>query len=119
MSDAASPAGSRCGRAAGFVRAAAGGWDEILVQHAGQDIAVFHQQELLAIQLDLDAGVFGEEHLVVHADFDLFVVADGDHQAGLRFFFGGLRDEDAGTGAGFLLQRLDQQGARRAVELRG
>src|SRR5882757_7417301 len=57
----------------------------------------------LAVNLDLGAAVFGDEHAValLHFERDAFAIfvqlagAEHDDDAFLRFFFGGVRNDDA------------------------
>lgn len=89
----------------------------------GQDVALVHDEELLAADLDLGAGVGGKQHLVVLLDLqcralagvEQLTVADFDHAAALGLFLGGVRQDDS-TG-GFLLgfQPLDEDPPRQAI----
>src|SRR3546814_3687460 len=76
-----------------------------VVDHA-KDIALLHDEQILAIDLDLGARPFAEQDPItgLHRQFDerAVVVAgarpDGDNLAFLRFFLGGVRDDDAARG---------------------
>src|ERR1700704_2921077 len=70
-------------------------------QHA-HDIGLLHDQEILAVDLDLGARPFAEQHEVAGLDVGddaLAVVVEGaradrDHFAFLRLLLGGFRDDD-------------------------
>src|ERR1700722_16576313 len=72
------------------------------LDHA-HDVGLFHYQEILSVDLDLGAGPFAEQHPVARFDVkrnDLaaFVTGsrpDGDDLAFLRFFLGGIGNDDA------------------------
>src|SRR3981081_3317294 len=76
------------------------------------DVALFHDQELDAIDLDLGARPFAEQHPVSDLDVDRDELAalvaatgpDRDHLALLRLFLGGVGNDDA---AGGLLLGID------------
>src|SRR5687767_1619027 len=81
-----------------------------------QDVAFLHDQQVLAVELDLGAGPFAEQDLVARLDVersDRAVLAaragaDRDDLAFLRLLLGGVGDDDA-TGRLFLgLQAADQ-----------
>jgi hypothetical protein len=67
------------------------------------DVGLLHDQELLAVDLDLGARPFAEQHAVAGLDVERdelagFVAAagaDGDDLALLRLFLGGVGDDDA------------------------
>src|SRR2546426_9111176 len=66
----------------------------------GQHVILFHDEVLLAIQLDLLARILAEQDPVAHCDVEgdplavLFnlPIAGGDDRALLRLLFGGIRD---------------------------
>ena len=68
-----------------------------------EDVVLSHDQIGLAVHLDFSAAVFRDEHFVALLDGEgdeLAVVitlagAEGDDFALLRFFFGGIRNDDA------------------------
>jgi hypothetical protein len=70
-----------------------------LRQHP-HDVALFHDQVLDAIDLDLGARPFAEQHPIADLDVDRNELAgfvapsrsDGDDPAFLRLFLGGVRD---------------------------
>src|SRR5262245_37477814 len=80
------------------------------IQHA-HDVAFLHDQQLLAVDLDLGAGPLAEQHLVAFLDVesdDLSSLvagawADGDDFALLRLLGGGVGDDDAAGTLGFLV----------------
>ena len=76
-----------------------------LLLEDAEDFFFAHDEELIAVELDLGAGVLAEEDAVASLDIEredlAFVVGlaltDGDHFALLRLFLGGVRDDDATT----------------------
>src|SRR6266511_4393282 len=80
-----------------------------------EEIGFLHDQQLLAVDLDLRAGPLAEQHPVAGLDVernDLAVLvaparADGDHLAFLRLLLRGVRNDDAAFGLLFLLDALD------------
>src|SRR5215470_13642906 len=95
----------------------AGDW---LVEHA-HDVGLLHDQELLAIDLDLGARPFAEQHAVARLEVDrdqLAVIvaaarADGDDFALGGFFLGGVGNDDA---AGRLILGIDALNDDAVVE---
>ena len=69
----------------------------------GEHVVFFHDEQVLAVEPDLLAGVLAEEHLIAGLDVerhDLAVlrdppVAGGDDRAPLRLLLGAVRDDDA------------------------
>src|SRR5271168_1844572 len=67
------------------------------------DVGLFHDQKVLAIDLDLGAGPFAEQHPVARFEFEWDQLADlvtgtrphGDDLALLRFFLGCVGNDDA------------------------
>src|SRR5438552_13225991 len=82
-----------------------------LVEHA-HDVGLLHDQEFLAVDLDLGARPFAEQDAIADLDVDgdelagLVAAArtDGDDLALGRLFLGGVRNDDA---AGRLLLGID------------
>src|SRR4051794_33889548 len=82
-----------------------------LVEHA-HDVGLLHDQELLAVDLDLGARPFAEQHAVADLEVDRdqlagFVAAtraDSDDLALRGLLFGGVRNDDA---AGSLFLGID------------
>src|SRR5713101_3472334 len=70
------------------------------------DVALLHDQVLDAVDLDLGARPFSEQHPVARLDVDRDELAalvapagaHGDDLALLRLFLGGVRDDDAPGG---------------------
>jgi hypothetical protein len=73
-----------------------------LVEHA-HDVGLLHDQEFLAVDLDLGAGPFAEQHAVADLQIDgnelaglvAAARADGDDLALGGLFLGGVGDDDA------------------------
>src|SRR5215469_9055254 len=73
------------------------------------DVGLLHDQEFLAVDLDLGARPFAEQHAMTLFDIDgnelaglvAATRANGDNLALRGFFLGGIRDDDAARG--FLL----------------
>src|SRR5208337_301300 len=93
-------------RGKGFVRRALGSGDD------AQDVALFHDKEILTVDLDLGAGPFTEEDAVARLDIKggelaVFIAATGAHGddlAFLRLLLGGVGDDDATFGLLFALK---------------
>src|SRR5579872_4611665 len=70
------------------------------------DVGLLHDQEFLAVELDLGARPFPEQHTVagLHVDFDQLAAlvasagTDGDDLAFLRLLLGGVGNDDAAVG---------------------
>ena len=68
-----------------------------------EDIVLAHDQIGLTVQFDFGAAVFGDEHVVALLDCELnflavvvdFAGAESDDVAFLRFFLGGIGNDDA------------------------
>src|SRR5271166_4231408 len=98
----------------------------VLVEHA-HDVGLLHDQELLAVDLDLGARPFAEQHAVadLHIDGDQlagFVAAaraDGDDLALGGLLLGGVGDDDA-AGRLFLgIDALDDDAVVKRTKLHG
>src|SRR5678815_3136271 len=83
----------------------------------GEDVILGHDEEFLVVELDLGAGVAGEDDAVALLDGEgdalaglgvQGAVADGLDSAGLGLILAGLGQEDAGGGLGFGLVALDE-----------
>src|ERR671916_273351 len=92
------PAVTSCGLLAALLAAGrAGALDD------AEDFVLAHDEQLLAVDLDLRARVLAEQHAVAGfhvkllAGAVIFVLAraDGDHLALLRLLLGGVGDDDA------------------------
>src|SRR5690348_6425554 len=70
------------------------------------DVGLLHDQELLAVELDLGARPLAEQHLVADLEIDRDQLSalvastrpDGDHLALLRLLLGAVRNDDAAGG---------------------
>src|SRR4051794_5066768 len=86
----------------------------LLLQHA-HDITLLHNEELLAVDLDLGAGPLAEQDAVARLQVDRHQLAgliaragaDGDHFALLRLLGGGVGYDDAAGRLGLALDALD------------
>src|SRR5271166_812800 len=84
------------------------------LDHA-HDVALFHDEELLAIELDLGSRPFAEQDAVpdFQIDWDQLAAlippagADGNHFAFLRLLLGGVGDDDPPLGFFFRIDALD------------
>src|ERR1700733_14839335 len=97
-----------------------------LVEHA-HDVGLLHDQEVLAVDLDLGARPLAEQHAV--ADLQI----DGDELAGLvaatgadggdfalgGFLLGGVRDDDAASGLLFGIEAPDDYAVVKRTKLHG
>src|SRR5690606_31516220 len=80
-----------------------------------EDVALLHDQEIVAVDLDLGAGPLAEQHAVtgLHVegnDLALLVAgagADGNNFTLLRLLLGGVGDDDAASGLRVLFDALD------------
>src|SRR5580698_10426138 len=91
------------------------------------DVALLHDQQLLAVELDLGAGPFAEQHAVADLEVDRdelagFVAAtraDGGDFTLRGFLFGAVRDDDA-AGRLFLgIDALDDDAIVQRTKLHG
>src|ERR1700736_3188769 len=88
--------------------------DAPLRQHA-HDVGFLHDQEFLAVELDLGARPFAEQHAVAGLDIDrdqlpgLVAAAGSDRHdlALLGLFLGAVRNDDAALGLFFGVDTLD------------
>jgi hypothetical protein len=103
-----------------------GGRSALLLEHA-QDVAFLHDQQVLAVDLDLGARPLAEQDAVAglhvqRLDLAVFVVAragaDGDDFAFLRLFLGGVGDDDPALGLFFFLDALDEDAVSQGTKPR-
>src|SRR4051794_9242132 len=95
-----------------------------LLEHA-HDVAFLHDQQLVAVELDLGAGPLAEQHAVAGLDAhrrQLALVAartrpDGQDLALHRLFFRGIGDDDAALGLLLLVDALDDDSIVQRPEL--
>src|SRR5262249_21984261 len=101
----------------------AGDW---LGEHA-HDVGLLHDEELLAVDLDLGARPFAEQHAVARLEVDrdqLAVIvaaarADGDDFALRGFFLGGIGNDDAAGGLLLGADALDDDAVVERTKLHG
>src|SRR5580704_3563811 len=97
-----------------------------LVEHA-HDVGLLHDQEILAVDLDLGARPFAEQHAVADLQIDGdelsgFVAAtgaDGGDFALGGFLLGGIRDDDAAFGLLFGIKAPDDNAVVKRTKLHG
>src|ERR1700682_1655988 len=88
------------------------------------DVAFLHDQQLLAIELDLGAGPLAEQHAVADLEVDRdqlasFVAAtraDGGDFALRGLFLGTIRNDDAASGFVFGIDALDHDAVVERTE---
>src|SRR3982074_323210 len=91
------------------------------------DVRLLHDEEILAVELDLRAGPFAEQDAVTLLDVErnerahliAGARADGDDLAFHRLFLGGVRNDDATLGLAFFLDALDHDTVVKRTELDG
>src|SRR5580704_10694905 len=94
------------------------------VDHAHY-VGLFHDQELVAVELDLGARPFAEQHAVAGLDAhrgELAALvaaagADDDDFAFLRLFLDGVGNDDAALGLGLGVDTLDDHPVMERSEL--
>src|SRR5919198_4181742 len=94
-----------------------------LSQHA-HDVGLLHDQEFLAIELDLGAGPLAEQHAVADLDVDRNQLAglvaaaraDGDDFALGGLFLGSVGDDNAACGLLFGVDALDHDAVVKRTE---
>src|SRR5215203_4324007 len=97
-----------------------------LVEHA-HDVAFLHDQQLVAVELDLGAGPLAEQHAVADLDahrrqLALLVAstrADRQDLALHRLFLGGVGDDQPALGLLLFLDALDDHPVVQRTELHG
>jgi hypothetical protein len=90
-----------------------------------EDVAFLHDQQVLAVDLDLGAGPFAEQDAVAGLDVErrdgavlaLGATADGDDFAFLRLFLGGVGDDDPAGRLLFGLYAPDQHAIVQRTKL--
>src|SRR5690606_5301084 len=95
-------------------------------QHA-EDVALFHDDDLLAVDLDLGAAPLAEQHLVTLLEIERHELAalvarartDGEDLALLRLLGGGVGDDDAAGGLRLAVEALDQDAVMEWTEFHG
>src|SRR6202048_1110428 len=88
------------------------------------DVALLHDQQFLAVDLDLGAGPFAEQHAVANLEIDrhqvrAFVTATriDTYDLALRgFFLGSVRNDDAACGFVFGVDTLDHDAVVERTE---
>src|SRR6266404_5305039 len=91
------------------------------------DVRLLHDEEILAVELDLRAGPLAEQDAVARLDVErheraLLIAgarADGDDLAFHRLFLGGVGNDDAALGLAFFLDSLDHDAVVKRTELHG
>src|SRR3984957_15868685 len=94
------------------------------VSENAHDVALLHDQQLLAVDLDLGARPFAEQHAVADLDVDRdqlasFVAAagaNGDDFALRGLFLGTVRNDDAACGLLFGVDALDHDAVVKRTE---
>src|SRR6266699_3375959 len=89
------------------------------------DVALLHDQELFAVDLDLGARPFAEQHPVADLDVDGdelagLVAADGANRDDLALgglFLGGVGNDDAAGGLHFGIDALDDNAVVKRTKL--
>ena len=92
-----------------------------------EDVALLHDQQLLAVDLDLGAGPFAEQHAVALLDVERHDLAglvasarpDGDDLALHRLLFGGVGDDDPAGGLGVLFDAAHDHAVMQRAKLHG
>src|SRR6186997_2208754 len=91
------------------------------------DVALLHDEEILAIDLHFGARPFAEQHGVADLQVDgdqlaglvAAAGADGDDLALTRLLFGGIRNDDAASGLLLGIDALDDDTVVKRTELHG
>src|SRR5580704_10705120 len=89
------------------------------------DVRLLHDEEILAVELDLRAGPLAEQDAVALLNVEWYdralliagARADGDDLAFHRLFLGGVRNDDAALGLAFFLDTLDHDAVVKRTEL--
>src|SRR5438876_4490495 len=88
------------------------------------DVGLLHDQEFLAVELDLGARPFAEQHAVAYPEVDRDQLAglvaaaraDGGDFALRGLFLGGIRNDDAALGFFFGVDTLDHDAVVQGTE---
>src|SRR5271165_2533468 len=96
------------------------------LEHA-HDVAFFHDQEFNAVELDLGAGPFSEQHLVTDLEINRGELAcliaptraDSCDLAGLRLFLCSVGDNDSAGGLRFGINTLDDNAVVKRAKFHG
>src|SRR5262249_57346572 len=99
--------------------------DEVSGDHA-HDVGLLHDQEFLAIQLDLGARPLAEQHAAagLHVDWNELAVvvaaarSNSDDLAFLRLFLSGIGDDDAAFGLLFGVDAAHDHAVMQGSEFR-
>src|SRR5215217_7424330 len=91
------------------------------------DVRLLHDEQLLAVHLDLGAGPLPEQDPVAGPDVERDELAalvaragaDGEDLALHRLLLGGVGDDDPALGLGLLLDALDEDAVVQRPELHG
>src|SRR5580693_568785 len=91
------------------------------------DVRLLHDEEILAVELDLRAGPLAEQDAVALLNVEWYdralliagARADGDDLAFHRLFLGGVRNDDAALGLAFFLDTLNHDAVVKRTELHG
>src|SRR3954466_3994411 len=113
-----SPMWKGCERLRGFLAG------DRLVDHA-HDVALLHDQGIDAVELDLGAGPFSEQHAVARLEFDRDQVAlvvaaagaDGNDLAFAGLLLGGVGNDDAAGALVFGVDALDHDAVVKRTKL--
>src|ERR1051326_491839 len=97
---------------------------EVSGDHA-HDVGLLHNEELVAVDLDLGAGPLAEQHAIAGLDVDRNELAglvaaagtDGDDFAFLRLLFCGVGNDDAALGLRLGIDTLDDHAVVQRTEL--
>src|SRR4051812_7778777 len=89
------------------------------------DVGFLHDQELLAVELDLGAGPLAEQHAVAGLDVEADELAglvaaaraDGDDLALLGLLLGGVRNDDSALGLFLALETTDDDAVVQRTKL--
>src|SRR5215213_4779907 len=97
-----------------------------LVRDDRQDVLLGQDQQILVVELELSAGILGEEHFIagrdIHRDAIAVLVAtavtDRDDRATLRLFLDRVRDDDPRFGRFLAVRRTHHHAVPKWAQLR-